>query len=73
MAGPIGRGLRITLGVAIIAAGLLLIGKPAGYLVAVAGILPILSGALGLCPVAPLWGGHFIGSKYCDARGKQGS
>lgn len=66
MAGPYGRALRAALGVAIIAIGLLLVGKPAGYIVAAAGILPIASGGLGLCPVAPLWGGHFIGSRYRD-------
>ena len=69
MAGPWGRVARVVLGLVIIAASLLLIGGTAGWVLAAAGLLPITAGALNLCPVAPLWGGHFFGADYCAVRG----
>jgi len=59
-----GRAVRFGIGATLIVAGVF-IGPPAGYAIAVFGLLPIASGALNLCPVAPLWGGHFFGSNYC--------
>jgi len=35
---------------------------------AVFGLLPIATGAFNLCPVAPAWGGHFLGAKYCGVK-----
>ncbi len=71
MASRCGRIARIALGVALIVTGLAILAPPVGYIVAAAGLLPIVSGALNLCPVAPAWGGHFIGARYCDpARGR---
>jgi hypothetical protein len=64
MASSGGRAVRFGIGATLTAAGVF-IGPPAGYAIAVFGLLPIASGALNLCPVAPLWGGHFLGSKYC--------
>jgi membrane-associated protease RseP (regulator of RpoE activity) len=68
MASGYGRLARIGFGVTLIAAGLALIGGTAGALVAAFGIVPIAAGVLNLCPVAPLWGGHFVGAKYCARR-----
>jgi hypothetical protein len=65
MAGYYGRGLRIAFGTGIVAAGLLVIGGTAGWAVAAFGLVPISAGVFGLCPVAPAWGGHFFGSRYC--------
>lgn len=65
MASNYGRAARVMLGVAVIAAGLLLIGGTAGWVVAALGLVPIGAGVFNLCPVAPVWGGHFIGAKYC--------
>ena len=66
MASPCGRIARVALGAAIIVTGLAFLAAPVGYIVAAAGLLPIASGTLNLCPVAPAWGGHFIGARYCD-------
>jgi membrane-associated protease RseP (regulator of RpoE activity) len=70
MASNYGRVARGALGVALIAAGVLVIGGTVGWIVAALGLVPIAAGVLNLCPVAPLWGGHFIGARYCGARRK---
>jgi membrane-associated protease RseP (regulator of RpoE activity) len=67
MASKPGRTLRVALGATMIGSGLFLLGGPAGLVLAGAGLLPIVTGALNLCPVAPLWGGHFFGARYCAA------
>jgi hypothetical protein len=67
MASGYGRLVRIGIGVTIIALSLLLLDGPA-RLVALAGLVPIAAGVFNLCPVAPIWGGHFIGAKYCGRR-----
>ena len=64
MASNGGRAVRFGIGATLIGAGLF-IGTPAGYAVAAFGLLPVASGAFNLCPAAPLWGGHFLGSSYC--------
>lgn len=68
MAGPYGRFARVALGATLIGLGLFVIGKPAGFGVAAFGLLPIATGVFNLCPVAPAWGGHFIGAKYCGRK-----
>ncbi len=64
MASNRGRSVRFGLGAVLIGTGVFT-GSPAGYVIAVFGLLPIASGAFNLCPVAPLWGGHFLGATYC--------
>lgn len=71
MASGYGRLARVVLGLTVITAGRALIGGTTGWLIAAFGLAPIASGALGLCPVAPLWGGHFLGSKYCARDGRK--
>ncbi len=61
--GRIARGL---LGAGIITLGLAVLPRPAGLAVAALGVVPIAAGAFNLCPIAPLWGGHFFGSQYCS-------
>ena len=68
MASDYGRMVRGTFGVAIILTALLFLNGTLALAVAALGLIPIIAGVLGLCPVAPLWGGHFIGAKY---RGKE--
>ena len=68
MASGAGRGLRIAMGTGLIATGLGVVGGPVGVGMAVFGLLPIASGSLNLCPVAPAWGGHFFGAKYCGVK-----
>lgn len=68
MASNYGRVARGALGIGLIAVGLLLIRGTVGWIVAGLGLVPIAAGVFNLCPVAPLWGGHFIGAKYCGIR-----
>jgi hypothetical protein len=68
MASRYGRLVRVGVGAAIIGTGLTLMPLPAGWFVAAFGLLPVSAGLFNLCPVAPAWGGHFIGAKYCVAR-----
>lgn len=51
MNNPLGRGLRIALGVALIYLGLVTLGGTVGYLVAAFGIVPIAMGLAGRCLV----------------------
>ncbi|MGE3073009.1 MAG: DUF2892 domain-containing protein [Dehalococcoidia bacterium] len=68
MASCNGRIARTVLGTAIIATGLGLVGGVAGVAVATAGLVPIAAGVFNLCPIAPAWGGHFLGSSYCAVK-----
>lgn len=63
MASPAGRGLRIVAGSAIIAWGLIMVGGQSGRILAVVGLLPILTGAFNICVVGPLFGKPLSGSK----------
>ena len=67
MASGYGRLVRIAIGVAIITLAFLLLHGPT-QLIALLGLVPIAAGVFNLCPVAPLWGGHFIGARYCGRR-----
>jgi len=64
MASGGGRVARLGLGAGLIGTGLL-VGPPAGIAIAAFGLVPVAAGVFNLCPVAPLWGGHFRGSAYC--------
>jgi len=68
MASGKGRVARVGLGSALILAGTLAIPAPVGLAVATFGLVPIATGVFNLCPVAPAWGGHFIGARYCERR-----
>jgi hypothetical protein len=68
MASCNGRLVRVGLGATIITAGLGAIGGTAGLAVAAAGLAPLATGMFNLCPIAPAWGGHFFGAKYCAVR-----
>lgn len=68
MASIYGRTVRGAFGVAIILTALLFLNGTLALAVAALGLIPIAAGILGLCPVAPLWGGHFVGAKYCGKK-----
>lgn len=70
VASPYGRVLRVAIGSTVIGAGLFVISPPLGLGIAAFGLLPLVTGMFNLCPVAPIWGGHFIGAKYCPARNR---
>jgi hypothetical protein len=50
-----GRAIRIGMGAALIASGMR-VGGGAGVALAVAGLLPLATGATGVCPISPLVG-----------------
>jgi hypothetical protein len=60
MASPVGRGIRVVAGVALIIAGLA-IGSAGGYVLAAVGVLPLLAGALNVCFISPLLKAPFSG------------
>ena len=64
MAGPIGRGIRAALGLAIILVGLAL-GGWFGVIVALVGAVPLVAAASNFCLVAPVLHAPFWGR---DAR-----
>lgn len=66
MAGSYGRLLRAGFGATIAGTGFFVVGGTAGIAIAALGLVPIVAGSINLCPVAPLWGGHFFGTKYCS-------
>ena len=68
MASGWGRLVRVGIGLTIILAGLFAIGGVAGLAVAAFGLLPIATGVFNLCPIAPAWGSHFLGTNYCPSR-----
>lgn len=68
MASRRGRVVRAGIGLALIGSGLAVVPTPAGLAVAGAGLLPLATGVFNLCPIAPLWGGHFLGARYCPSR-----
>ena len=51
-----GRILRIVVGVALIAIGLLVVKDVWGIVLAVIGLVPLLAGLGGVCLIAPLFG-----------------
>lgn len=69
MASSAGRRARLLAGIALVALGIFVVSWPVGLALAAFGLLPIASGVLNLCPVAPIWGGHFLGAKYCGRPG----
>lgn len=69
MASSAGRRARILAGIALVNLGIFVVGGPVGLAMAIFGLLPVASGLLNLCPVAPIWGGHFLGAKHCGQAG----
>jgi hypothetical protein len=58
-----GRILRIAVGVALIAIGLLIVKDGWGVVLAVIGLVPLLAGLGGVCLVAPLFGFTLTGQR----------
>ena len=61
MAGPVGRLLRVVLGLALIAWGWTSRGTTGGTVLMVVGVIPILAGVLNVCLIAPLIRAPFSG------------
>ncbi|WP_369294024.1 YgaP-like transmembrane domain [Tepidiforma sp.] len=64
MGSTAGRLLRVVLGIVLIVVGLV-VGGPAGWVIAIIGLVPIAAGAANVCLIAPVIGAPFRGS---DAR-----
>jgi hypothetical protein len=60
MSSPIGRGIRVLAGLALIAGGIA-VGSVGGAVLVVVGILPIVTGALNVCILAPMVHAPFSG------------
>lgn len=61
MAGPIGRGVRVVAGIALVLIGLLIVEGTGGLILAAIGVVVFLAGALNFCLIAPLIGAPFSG------------
>ena len=62
MATGLGRGLRIVVGLGLIAYGLLAMHGTAGTVVAIVALVPLALGSLNLCVLGPLLGAPFRGA-----------
>ncbi len=67
MSSGLGRGLRIVVGLALIAVGLVSVGGTGGFVLAIVGAVPLLAGVFDVCLFAPLFGAPLKGA---DARAK---
>lgn len=67
MSSGLGRGLRIVVGLALIAIGLVSVGGTGGLILALVGIVPLLAGVFDVCLFAPLFGAPLKGA---DVRAK---
>lgn len=61
MANPLGRGIRIVAGLALIAVGLFALKGTTGIIVAIVGLVPLLAGILNICLIAAIIGAPFRG------------
>lgn len=68
MATTYGRIIRVVVGIALVAWGLLGLSGTAGIIIAVIGLVPLLAGIFDVCVFAPLFGNPFKGK---EIRGEQ--
>jgi len=66
MSTPMGRTIRVVMGVSLVVAGVLF-GGVGGWALAGFGLLPLVTGAAGVCPISPLVGEPFRGGSRCGA------
>lgn len=62
MASPLGRGARIVIGIVLIGWGIGRVGGVTGWVIAVAGLLPLTLGIINGCILAPFLKVPFRGS-----------
>lgn len=67
MAGPLGRGVRVVVGVALIAWGVFM-SSTGGVILAIVGAVVFLAGALNFCLIAPLLRAPFSGKASLGSR-----
>jgi hypothetical protein len=67
MAGPMGRGVRVVVGVALITWGIFM-SSTGGVILAIVGAVVFLAGALNFCLIAPLLKAPFSGKASLASR-----
>jgi hypothetical protein len=67
MAGPIGRGARILVGIVLIIIGISA-GGAGGWILALVGLLPLVAGVLNICIIAPLLKAPFSGKEALQGK-----
>ncbi len=65
LSGTAGRGVRVVVGLGLVAIGVWLVGGIAGWVLAVIGLVPIAAGVFDFCVLAPFFG---LGFKGPDVR-----
>lgn len=68
LSSPLGRGVRVAAGAALIAIGIWLIGGTVGIVIAVIGVVPLLAGLFDFC----LLGALFFGTPLSGEAIRQG-
>ena len=63
MGNPIGRGVRIGAGMALVVVGLVVLGHAIGIALAAVGVVVFAAGALNFCLFAPIVGGPLRGGR----------
>jgi len=56
MSTPFGRSSRVLAGLLLITSGLVLLDGVAGTVVALFGLLPLMTGLFNICPISPFYG-----------------
>ena len=67
LAGPLGRGVRIIAGLALILVGPFVVEGPASWVLEMVGLVPLLAGVFDFCVFAPLFGLPLVGSRLREA------
>ncbi len=67
LASPVGRVVRIVVGLALILVGLFVIEGPLSWVLEMVGLVPLLAGVFDVCVFAPLFGLPFVGSRLRQA------
>ena len=67
MASPWGRGLRAIAGLAMMGIGFGVVGGTGGFVLGLAGILPLTAGTLNFCAISALIGAPFSGRKALES------
>lgn len=67
MASPIGRGLRVVVGLVLVVIGIV-VGGGGGWVLAIVGLVPLAAGAFNVCLIAPLIKAPFSGKQALGSR-----
>ncbi len=70
LASTVGRVVRIIVGLALIAAGLVFVQGTPGTVLAAVGVLPLAAGLFDVCLFAPLFGLPFQGERIREPSGQ---